>query len=281
MVIPCVAPLPYPNCTDQVSLFTTAVFVLSSLTPNRCFYEGARPGCTMPGNLTEANGFYPVQPSVVGNTSEFHGELAVSGTVNLTVAHAVRTVYLQEGAGGELRLFQDDVVIRGVGPHSLERLVLYGQNVSVSNATVAELVFPNSVYRNMRLEQVRVRYPLHMAPHGGAPVVDVGGSVLSNVNGSFVSLLHPRGTLEIDGATEVVVLPQTRGAVFETTGTAPAILDVGELIEIFGGEYLVEFEAGELVVEALEAEQLAHTLILPTVIAVVTVILAWGDRLRG
>ena len=33
--------------------------------------------------------------------------------------------------------------------------------------------------------------------------------------------------------------------------------------------------------EAIEATELAQSLILPTVIAVLTVIFGWGDRLRG
>lgn len=281
MVVACVAPLPYPNCTDHVSLFTTVVFVLTSVTPNRCFYEGALPNCAMPDNVTEANGFLPVQPNAMGNFSEFHGELAVSGRVNMTVAQTVTTVYLQANASGEVRVYQDGVVVRGIDDHSLDRLVIGGQNVSVLNVTANEITFPASNYRRTTLEDVTVGAPIHFSPHNGAASVVLDQSTLTNVRGNFVSLLHPSGTLEINGPTEVLVLPQTRGITFETTGTASAILDVSELTGIFGEEYLVEFEAGDLVVQALEAKELADTLILPTIVAVVTVILAWGDRLRS
>lgn len=235
----------------------------------------------MPDNLTEANGFYPVQASVTGNTSEYHGELAVSGRVNMSVPQAIDTVYLQEGAGGELRVEKGNVVIRGIGDHFLDRVVVDGKNISVFNVSATELVFPASAYPNLHLETVTVHKPLEFAPDGGATSVDMSGAVITNVHGNAVALLHPRGTVEINEPTEVLLLLQGGGTPFKTTGNATAILDVGRLTGIFGEQYLVEFEAGDLVVEALEAEELAQRLILPTVLAVVSVILAWGDRLRG
>ena len=281
MALPCIAPLPYPNCTDQVSLFTTAIFVLTTVTPNRCFYPEAAKGCTMPDNLTEANGFYPVQPDTMGNTSVYHGELAVSGLVNMTVPQAISTVYVQAGAAGELRVQSSNVLVTGVGDHQLDRVVIEGKNVSAVNLTVAELLFPGSAYVKLRLETITVQSPVQFSPHNGNTAVNLDGAVITDVLGNAVSLLHPQGTVEINGATEVLMLLQGGGTPFKTTGNATAILDVGELTGIFGEQYLVEFEAGDLVVEALEAEELAQRLILPTVIAVVSVILAWGDRLRG
>jgi hypothetical protein len=235
----------------------------------------------MPDNVTEANGFLPVQPNSMGNFSEFHGELAVSGRVNMTVAQAVTTVYLQANATGEVRLYQDGVVVRGVDDHNLDRLVIGGQNVSLMNVTANQLVFPFSNYRHTKLADVTVAAPIHFSPHNGAASVLLDQSILTNVRGNFVSLLHPSGTVEINGPTEVLVLPQTLGVEFATTGNARAILDVSELTGIFGEKYLVEFEAGDLVVQALEAKELADALILPTIVAVVTVILAWGDRLSS
>jgi hypothetical protein len=281
MAVPCIAPLPYPNCTDHVSLFTTAVFVLTTLSPKRCFYPEATKGCTMPTNLTEANGFYPVQPSMTGNFSEYHGELAVSGRVNLTIPQAVSTVYVQDGAAGELHVLKNNVQVIGMGDHAFDRIVVDGQNVTVSNITAAELHFPASVYTNLQLSNLTVQNPLQFAPQSGATAVEMGNSVLTDIRGNAVTLLHPRGTVEINGPTEVLLLLQGGQTPFRTTGTSTAILDVGRLTGIFGEQYLVEFEAGELVVEALEAEELAQRLVVPTVIAVVSVVLAWGDRLRG
>lgn len=281
MAVPCIAPLPYPNCTDQVSLFTTAIFVLTTVSPKRCFYPEAIKGCSMPANMTEANGFYPVQPDLTGNFSEYHGELAVSGRVNMTIPQAVSTVYAQEGAAGELRVQSNNVAILGTGDHAFDRIVLDGVNVTVSNITAAELSFPASVYTNLHLSDLTVKNPLQFSPHNGATAVDMGSSVITNIRGNAVTLLHPRGRVEINGQTEVLVLPQGGGTPLTITGNSSAILDVGRLTGIFGEQYLVEFEAGDLVVEALEAEELAQKLIFPTIIAVVSVVAAWGDRLRG
>ena len=283
MTVPCISALPYPNCTDHVSIFTTAVFVLSTLSPKRCFYKEATPGCTMPANLTAENGFYPVLPNEMGNTSAYHGELLIGGAVNMTVSQSVTKVYLGANATGSVRIDQDNVVVRGIAGHALQQLTIGGRNVSVHNATIDELVFPRSNYTDMAIADVTVQLPVRFSPHGGSEAVNLDRSTISNLKGGVVSFLHPRGTIEINGDTEVLMLPlpPTRSAKFAITGNATSILDVADLTGIFGAEYLVEYEAGDLVLEAIEATQLAQTLILPTVIAVLTVIFGWGDRLRG
>ena len=237
----------------------------------------------MPANLTAANGFYPVQPNNIGNTSVYHGELLVEGTVNITVAPSVQKVYLGLGAGGAVRVDQDNVTIHGIDDHALEQLTIGGKNVSVVNATVSELIFPRTAYTKMVLAHINVTHPVRFSPHAGAESVNLDSSTVTNVVGNVLSLLHPSGTIEINGATEVIVLPcpiiMGFAAGFAITGNATSTLNVAELTGIFGKDYLTEYEAGDLVLEALEATQLAQALILPTVLAVLSVVFAWGDRL--
>lgn len=281
MALPCMSALLYPACVEQVSIFTTTVFVLTTVEPNRCFYEEAVAGCTMPTNLTQENGFYPVRPPAQGNASVYHGELLIEGYVNMTVPQATKSIYLGRGAAGYLEIQQDDATVKGLDDHAMDTIVIGGARVKIANATVGELVFPRSDYTNLKIEDVAVRHPVRFSPHNGDEVVILDGGSFANLLGNVVSFLHPRGTVTISGLTEVIYLPRPGGEPFTIDGDATQILNCAELTGVFGEEYLTSYEAGDLVLEALEAKQMAQTLILPTVLAVVSVILVWGDRLTG
>ena len=157
--MPCISALPYPNCTDHVSIFTTAVFVLSTLSPKRCFYKEAAPGCTMPANLTAENGFYPVLPNEMGNSSAYHGELLIDGAVNMTVSQSVTKVYLGSNATGSVRIDQDNVVVRGIDDHALQQLTIGAETSACKTQPSTSLSFRGPTTPTWRLLTLLCSFP--------------------------------------------------------------------------------------------------------------------------
>lgn len=278
----CDAPLPYPLCAHLASLLVKVIFVKTIGNEKICFYENARPNCTMPENLTLANGFYPIEKNFSQTISDLHGEAILTKKYdNYIVPTNVKTLYITGRANNSNVFVQNPgVTVQGLENHMLDKLTIRKPGSQIKNVSANKIEFSAGMdFTNLLLENVYSKNVIEFLPTSLKRFISMQGAKFKNVTGNYIALLHHRGQVTSDNS-KIIWLNQIRG-----TGSVVLVDDgqafnVALLTGIFGPQYETEYEAGSIYYQSQEASSIANALILPTVLSVVVVFFSQGDKLK-
>lgn len=278
----CDAPLPYPLCAKFASLLVKIIFVKTIGNQRVCFYENARPNCTMPTNLTIQNGFYPVERNISHEISNLHAEaILLKKYENYVVPANIKSVYITGAANASKITIQNEgVTIIGLQKHKIDKIEIKSPGSSLINVTSDSIDYKAGLdFTNLRLENVFSKNPIEFLPTTLKRYISMDGAVFKNVTGNYVALLHHRGQVTADN-TKIIWLNYVRGTGSVTTVNDGQAFNVARLTGIFGPQYETEYEAGSIFYQSQEASSIANALILPTVLSVVVVFFSQGDKLK-
>lgn len=288
MDILCLSPVPFPVCVQAASLLTTTVFVKKVDSHRLCYYKEAVEGCTMPDDLSITNGFYPVVANATGEFS-VHGEVALDSAypgTEYTMTNYAKILYIKESLEVDITIDSRNATVRAFDPLDIPTvgtITVLRPNVRIENLSAKRIVFPEGVTPGgIRLQNVTVADPIQVAPKDDTVDISMDNAFFDNVGGNYVALLHHRGLVNSSN-TDILWLPR---ATSETDNNVLSYgngsnLNVAKLTGIFGAQYELEQAAGSVVVENLQAEQIATALLFPTLLLVGVTVFSNLDRLTN
>ena len=284
----CLSPVPFPVCVQAASILTTTVFVKKVNDHRMCYYPEAIDGCTMPTDLTINNGFYPVVANATGEFS-VHGEIVLDSTYDqdvFTMPNSAKTLYIKDNTDVDILVESKNATICAFDPLNIPTVgtitVLQG-NVHIKNLHVKQINFPEGIIPGkILLVNISIVDPIQVAPEDNTVDISMDGAVFDNVRGNYVALLHHSGTVNSTN-TDILWLPRATGddshdVLSYGNGSN---LNVAKLTGIFGAQYQIEQAAGSVVVENLQAEQIATALLFPTLLLVGITVFSNIDRLSS
>lgn len=278
----CLGPLAYPKCAALASVLVNIIYVKQFGAQRLCFYENALPNCSMPANLSQANGFFPVKKNLTYSESHLHGEAVLTSVQqNYVVPVKIKRVFVTSAANGSSITIQNTgVSIIGLQPHHLEKITVNQKLPQIINVSAEKIEFKAGIdFSNTLLENVYVKNVIEFSPTTLRRYVSLDNAKFVNVSGNYVAILHHRGTVTSDNS-KIIWLNQISGTGSVVTKNAGEAFNVASLTGIFGPQYEVEYEAGSIVYQSQEASAIANALILPTVLSVVVVLFSQGDKLK-
>ena len=278
----CLAPVSYPKCAALASVLVNIIYVKQFGAQRLCFYEYALPNCTMPQNLTTANGFFPVKKNLTYSQSHLHGEAVLTSVEsNYVVPVAIKRVFITAKANGSsITIDNAGVSIIGLENHHIKKITVNQKNPQIINVSAETIEFkPGIDFSDILVQNVVVKNVIEFSPTTLRRYVSLDNAKFVNVSGNYVAILHHRGTVTSDNS-KIIWLNQISGSGNVVTKNGGEAFNVASLTGIFGPEYEVEYEAGSIVYQSQEASALANALILPTVLSVVVVLFSQGDKLR-
>lgn len=283
----CVSPVPFPTCVQAASLLTNTVFVKKVEDHRLCYYPEAIKGCAMPDNLSIQNGFFPV---VANGTEEFsvHGELALDQTFAedaFTVPNHVKTLFIKDDMP-DLDITVDSInatvrAFNSAQPTRVNVITIVQPNVRIHNMHAKKIVFPEGFSPvGVEITNVSIVDPIQVAPEDDNVDVSLKNAVFSNVEGNYVALLHHSGIVNSTN-TEILWLPRATSG--DETGVLSygngSNMNVAKLTGIFGAQYQLEQAAGSVVVQNIQANQLATALLFPTLLLAGILVFSNSDRI--
>jgi len=277
----CVAPVSYPNCLQLASLLVNAIYIKQYGAEQLCFYQNARPNCTMPTNLSLTNGFHPISKNISYSMSDLHGEVVLKQNSTYVVPTHIKTVYVTGESNGSTLLLQNKgISVIGLEKHNLREIRVEKSGSAFENLTVDTFKFTAGIdYTNMKMTNIETKNSIKFVPTTLKRYVPMEGAKFVNVSGNYIALLHHRGTVTADNS-KIIWLNQLSGTGNVEKKNGGEALNVASLTGIFGPQYEVEYEAGSIYYQSQEATAIANSLILPTVLCVVIVLFSQGDKLQ-
>ena len=274
----CVMPYLFPACANRTSLLTT-VFLVSSAT-NKCYEPDFEPGCTMPV-LADHPDLYPVFNNITArNGMGLSGERVVTAKSGQLPQDA-RHIFINTTLGSYTAI-TPGMTISGAHPGVVvDALAVEAPNIKITDLIVRNLTFKTGInYKSILLDNVEVFAPVSLSPSPRQDVMDLDGAVFSNITGASIALFRHTGTVECSGIfTRCFVLEKNdpgavQGIVHAEDGAT--VVNVSAITAIYGNPYLISFFAFNKEEELIQADKLAKALVWPTVIALLSILLAHG-----
>ena len=281
-MVSCAMDLPYPACVNGTSLLTTVVWIAGSL----CYEAGYRPGCTMPAtNVSAEAGLRPVYIPPGRTLSTLRSEVVFNGKAGAPVP-AGATVHVNTTGGTLTVTAAATTVVAARSGVFLDALHIAAPNVAVDGVPVGTLTMqPGLEPGALRLANLTLGNPLSLVPTPQQHTLGLDGARFSAISGAAIALFRHRGTVTCAGATtRCFVIQRADAALRQGTTVAAdgaAVVDVSSITGVFGQDYLVSFFAFDQDEETTEAARLASSLVLPTVIALVSIWLSHGPHVSG
>lgn len=269
----------YPQCIHHASLLTAVVWV--SARSSKCYEENYVPGCTMPVVADHAD-LYPVYNNITGRTeSGLASELVVTATQGQLPQDA-STLFINASMGKYRIITPNITVVGATDTTTVAKLEVAAANVKIKNLVIQNLTFEKGInFGAVELVDVAVEASVSFVPTPRQHVVNLDGARFDNITGGSIALFRHVGTVTCAGEfTTCFVLPkndpgQDPGIVHATGGAR--VVNISALTSIYGNPYLVSFFAFNKEQETIEATNLARALVLPAIVAVLSVYLAHGS----
>ena len=196
-----------------------------------------------------------------------------------------KILYIKESLEVDITIDSRNATVRAFDPLNIPTvgtITVLRPNVRIENLSAKRIVFPEGVTPGgIRLQNVTVADPIQVAPKDDTVDISMDNAFFDNVSGNYVALLH-RGLVNSSN-TDILWLPR---ATSETDNNVLSYgngsnLNVAKLTGIFGAQYELEQAAGSVVVENLQAEQIATALLFPTLLLVGVTVFSNLDRLKN
>lgn len=276
MVVSCAMDLPHPGCLSHASLLATVIWVSGTT----CYEPNYRPGCTMPATNTSLD-IYPVYIPADRNSSVLRGEYIVSESG--TVPRDAKTVYIN-ATGGNVAVASSGVRVLPARPGVyLDTLTLEAPGPRVEDLFVDRIVVPPGTSPGpIALVNVTMLESLPILPSPQQHTIDLDGAIFENIRGGSVAMFRHTGTAVCSGTTRCFVMARAdpgkrQGETVAVDGGT--VVDVAAITGVFGAPYLVAFFGFNRQEELKQAAALANGLVVPTIIAIVSVLLPYGSKI--
>ncbi len=195
--------------------------------------------------------------------------------LNLSIAYV-------NGSTEELKISGPETKLIGRNSSSyVSTLIVAASDVTISNIRIGNLTFEKGVdLKRLHLQNLILETTTRISPSAEQHVVDMNGARIENVTGGAVALFRPTGTITCSGeftrcfymqkndpGREIGVINSENGA---------NVIDITMFTRTFGEDYMIDYFAFNKAEELKEATDLANSLVWPTIVIILSVVLAHG-----
>ena len=214
-------------------------------------------------------------------SSGLHNEVLVSEEG--VAARLPNTQFRVNGSVDKLEITTANSSVTGVlGTNpNIRTLVVAAPGVQIEGVEIGNLTFTAGVdFGAIRLTGVILESSTHIGPSAAQHTIDVGGTVIDNIEGGSVAFLRPKGNITCRGKfTRCFLLQHSEGGsvpsiIFSQQGAQ--VVNVSAITSTFSENYLIDFFAFDKASQAKAAQELATALIWPTIAVLLSVLLAHG-----
>lgn len=276
----CAMDLAYPLCVQHTSILSAIIWVSS--TSFTCYEAGYNKGCQMPSPSANSDLFPVFLGSENLTSSGLKREAVLPDGSSQTVPMHLGIAFVNSSTDFLKLSAPGGSLIGRNGSIEVETLVVAAPGVTLENLVIGNLTFQKGInFKGLTLKNVVLGATARIVPSAAQHTVDLDGAVIENITGGAVALFRPTGTIHCAGTfTRCFLLNKNDpgkevGIVIATDGAT--VVNMSVLTRTFGPEYMVDYFAFSREEALIQATNLANALVWPTVVVLLSVVLAHGS----